>query len=138
MSTQPARGFTLIELVVFIAIAGLAAAVLVQAYTGTARGASAGATLAQASQLAQQRMEVIVGQRQLLGFSKFNGTNYDPCQLGLWTGGVCATVSLPTGNFSVRSTAPVTCGTGCLEVTVTAVDPLRVPMNKLTREFWNY
>ena len=135
---RQAHGFTLIEVVIFIAIAGLAATILVQAYTATARGGATDADFAQAAQVAQQRMEIIVGQRRQLGFTTFGGTNYDPCQLGLWTGPECAVLTVPAGSFQITSVAPSACGTGCKRVAVSVRDPYGKPVLTLTRQFWNY
>lgn len=139
MPTRSLRaGFTLVELVVFIAVAGLAAAILVQAYSATGRGASTDADLAQASQLAAQRMEIIVQRRRQLGFKTLSTANYDPCQLGLWVGPECATITVPAGSFTVRSAGPSACGTTCKEVTVQVLDPYGQAVVLLTRQFWNY
>lgn len=136
-SPRAVGGFTLIEIVVFITVAALAATVLVQAYTATARGSATDALFAQGTQLAQQRMEIIVWQRRQMGFAGLTGSNYDPCQLGLWSGPECAPLVVPAGPFVVRSVAPASCGVSCKQVQVSVVDPYGAPVVTLTRQFWN-
>lgn len=117
-------GFTLVELIMFIVIMGVVAVAMVQAFSGTMRGSHFGKELTQGTQLAQQRMEVILGQRKTLGYTLFTTGDYDPCQSGSWTGPLC--IPLPPcvpGNYCVASIPPVACGTGCSEITVKVASP---------------
>lgn len=136
------RGFTLIELIVFIVVAGIVGTTLIHAFGSTMRGSHLGKEMTQAAQLAQQRMEVIAGQRNRLGYANFNALNYDPCQLGLWVGPpqVCATTTYAAGTFGVTSTPPVadSCGAGCTAVSVTVTSPYGGILTVLTQQFWNY
>ena len=146
----PSGGVTLIELIAFIAIAGVVAVALVQAFSGTMRGSHFGKEMTQGTQLAQQRMEVILGQRKTLGYAAFIASaDYDPCQSSVWAGQLCSTSSYAAGNFSVASTrsAADACGTGCTEVTVTVASPYGAVTGScvgsdvlacLAAEVWNY
>ena len=55
------RGFTLIELIIFIVITGILATGLAAVFSTTMRGAAAPGQLTQATQIAQERMELILG-----------------------------------------------------------------------------
>jgi type II secretory pathway pseudopilin PulG len=144
------RGFTLVELIMFIVIMGVVAAAMVQAFSGTVRGSHTGKEMTQAIELAQQRMEVIAGQRKLLGYSGFNTSTYDPCDsvgLPAWTTQPCATTTYQAGSFNVSSNpisnfASDACGAGtgtnCKEVTVTVTAPDGGTLARLTAQFWNY
>ena len=75
------RGFTLVELVVFIVIAGFAAYALFMSFGSLLPRSPTAAQLAQATQLAQERTELIAGQRLAWGYSG-NGGELDPCNKG--------------------------------------------------------
>jgi MSHA pilin protein MshD len=68
-------GFTLIELIIFIVIAGVLAVGLASVFSGTMRGVAEPGQLTQATQIAQERMELILGRRRAVGFATFT----DPC-----------------------------------------------------------
>jgi prepilin-type N-terminal cleavage/methylation domain-containing protein len=68
-------GFTLIELVIFIVIAGVLAVGLASVFSTAMRGAAEPGQLTHATQIAQERMELILGQRRAVGFATFT----DPC-----------------------------------------------------------
>lgn len=146
-----ARGFTLIEVILFIAVAGIVASVLVQVFGLTGRDPQLGKNLAQATDLAQQRMEVISGQRRAVGYTAFttalitSSSYYDPCQLSTWSGAaVCSGTSYSAvGAYTVTSTPPAPCpnvpvGSACVTVTVTVTDPYGATAAVLTRQFWDY
>ncbi len=139
---EASRGLTFVELIAFIVIAGVIAAALVQAFGGSGRGAHYGKQLTQATQLAQQRMEVILGQRKRLGHAAFvTSPDYDPCQSGAWgTSALCATTTTPAGPYTVTSTrsAAGACGTGCVEITVTVRGPYGDVLARLTAQVWDY
>lgn len=80
MTRRRARsgGFTLIEAIVFIVVAGVLTAGLVAALVGPLTGTAQVGQLDQAAELAQQRMELILGQRRAAGFAAFG----DPCVPG--------------------------------------------------------
>lgn len=136
-----ARGLTFIELIAFIVIAAVVATAMIQAFGGTLRGSHYGKELTQAAQLAQQRMEVILGQRKTLGYAAFvTSPNYDPCQSGAWMTAPCSTSSTPAGNYTVESTrsAPDACGTGCTEITVSVTGPYKDVLTQLAVQVWDY
>lgn len=141
------RGVTLIELIAFIVIAGIAMVVLVQVFAVSMRGSHTGKQLTQAVHLAQQRLEVIRGQRSRLGYAGFTATTYDPCPpVGVWAAQVCQTTTYPAGAYQVTSTfngAADACGAGtgtdCRVVTVTVTEPGGgSTVSVLTTQFWNY
>lgn len=135
------KGVTLVELIAFIAIAGIVAAAMFQTFSGTMRGSHLGKEMTQATQLAQQRMEVILGQRKTLGYTAFIASaDYDPCQSVAWTTQLCSTSSTPAGNYTVSSTrsAADACGTGCTEITVTVSGPGGGQLAQASAQVWNY
>lgn len=73
-----ARGTTLIEVVAFIVILALVVTGLVSAFTGALRTTGMPREINQGLQLAQSRMELILGRRERLGFTGFLAS-YDPC-----------------------------------------------------------
>jgi type II secretory pathway pseudopilin PulG len=134
-------GVTLVELIAFIVIVAIVAAAMVQAFSGTMRGSHYGKELTQATQLAQERMEVILGQRKRLGYASFIAGDYDPCQpppavVAPWsTNQACVATT-----YTVASTlsAADACGTGCSEITVTVTGPYGDVLARLTEQVWNY
>lgn len=142
------RGVTLVELVMFIAIAGIVAAAMVQAFSGTMRSAYYGKEITQATQIAQQRMEVILGQRKTLTYAGFDGNTFDPCDnvgAAPWGAQACQTTTYAAGQFAVTSTfngANDACGAGtgtnCREVTVTVASPYGDVLSRLTQQVWDY
>lgn len=74
------RGVSLIELIAFIVIMGMSVMALLSMYRAVLpRGATA-TQITQATQLAQERMELILGQRAAAGYSTAVLT--DPCSGG--------------------------------------------------------
>jgi prepilin-type N-terminal cleavage/methylation domain-containing protein len=69
------RGFSLVEVIVFIVVAGVLTAALTVALVTLLRDAPKAGQLDRATELAQQRMELILGQRRAAGFAAFA----DPC-----------------------------------------------------------
>lgn len=142
------RGVTLIELVMFIVIAAIVAAAMVQAFSGTMRGSYYGKELTQATQLAQQRMEVILGQRKTLTYAGFDANTFDPCDNvgpAPWAAQACQTTAYAAGQFVVTSTfngANDACGAGagtnCREITVTVTGPYGDVLSLLTQQVWDY
>lgn len=74
------RGFSLIEVVVFVVVVSAAAVALMSALGRVVPRGVTAVQLTQASQLALERMELIVGQRAVLGYSS---TALDPCPSAL-------------------------------------------------------
>lgn len=134
------RGVTLIEMIAFIVIAGIAMVVLVQVFAVSTRGSHTGKQLTQGVHLAQQRLEVIRGQRVRLGYAGFTSTTYDPCPpVGTWTAQACQTTSYAGGSFTVTSAfSDVDCGANCKQVTVAVTEPDGATVSVLTMQFWNY
>lgn len=134
---QDVRGFTLVELVLFIVIVAVVAAAMFQAFMATMRGSHYGKELTQATQLAQQRMEIIMGERKRLGFAGITAATYDPCPpVGAWANQAC-----PTTSYTVTSTYnnPLpSCDPNCKEVTVTVTGPYGDVLTRLTFQMWNY
>jgi prepilin-type N-terminal cleavage/methylation domain-containing protein len=76
-----ARGVTLVELIVAIVVLGVVVAGLATGFATVTRSAPLSEEMHQALQLAQGRMELILYQKQRLGFATFSAANYDPCAL---------------------------------------------------------
>lgn len=96
---------TLVELVLFIAIAGILAVALTQAFVQTTKNAPAGGNMTTATQLAQERMEIILAQKNAVGFANFTAANFDPCQSG--SPAVCTT---PPAGYSFSPLPSLTTG----------------------------
>ena len=101
----PQQGMTLVELVLFIAIAGILAVALTQAFVQTTKNAPAGGNMTMATQLAQERMELILAQKSAVGFANFTTANFDPCQSG--APAVCTT---PPAGYSFSPLPSLTTG----------------------------
>jgi len=67
----------LVELLVFIVIFGIAAYALFRSFASVLPREPTAAQLTQAMQLAQERMELILGQRDVQGYN--NAASLDPC-----------------------------------------------------------
>jgi type II secretory pathway pseudopilin PulG len=142
------RGVTLVELIAFIVIMGVVTAAMVNAFSGTSRGAHYGKQLTHAKQLAQERLEVVAGQRKSLGYAGFTAATYDPCQLAIapWPATQpCAVTAYPAGPFAVTSVgnfAADACGAGtgtdCRQITITVTGPYGDVLSNLTYQAWNY
>lgn len=72
-------GLSLVEVVVFIVITGVVLAGLVVGMSGAVRTAPKPREMHQGLQLAQGRMELILEQRNTLGFAGFTSATFDPC-----------------------------------------------------------
>lgn len=73
-----ATGFSLIELVIFIVIIGLVVAGIMVPLNVANEKSPTDFYVSQATQLARERMELILGQRHFQGFTNF----IDPCTSG--------------------------------------------------------
>ena len=69
------RGVTLVELIIFIVIMGISAVALLSMYRAVLPHGVTPAQITLATQLAQERMELILGQRAASGYSPI----VDPC-----------------------------------------------------------
>jgi len=72
-------GLSLIEVIFFIVITGLVLAGLVVGMSGGTRTAPQPREMQQGLQLAQGRLELILAQRNILGFAAFSAATFDPC-----------------------------------------------------------
>ena len=100
MSTRPARaasaaesGVSLIELVVFIVIMGISVVALLSMYRAVLPRGATPAQITLATQLAQERMELLLGQRVALGYSPV----VDPCP----GAAICTDQYTPSGLYSI-------------------------------------
>ena len=87
------RGVTLIELIAFIVIMGISVIALLSMYRAVLPRGATPAEITAATQLAQERMELILGQRLAGGYSPLA----DPCALSV------AAICTPTAGYSVSS-----------------------------------
>ena len=71
------RGVTLVELIAFIVIMGIAAVALLSMYRAVLPRGATPAQITLATELAQERMELILGQRAARGYSPV--ASLDPC-----------------------------------------------------------
>jgi Tfp pilus assembly major pilin PilA len=85
------RGVTLIELIAFIVIMGISVVALLSMYRAVLPRGDTPAEITLATQLAQERMELILGQRVARGYSPV--ISLDPCP--------GAAICTPTTGYSV-------------------------------------
>jgi hypothetical protein len=105
MSALPARsasaaqrGVTLIEVIAFIVIMGISVVALLSMYRAVLPHGVTPAEITLATQLAQERMELILGQRVASGYSTAVLT--DPC-VGGTPPAICTNQFTPTGLYSI-------------------------------------
>ncbi len=111
------KGFTLIELIVFILVIGIAATAIFASFSTALRQAPNASNQEIANQLAQGRMDIILGQKALVGFTSFS----DPCP-----GASICSANLSVNNYSVNSIISSTTLNGDSNykiITVTASGP---------------
>ena len=92
------RGLTLIELIAFIVIMGISAVALLSMYRAVLPRGATPAQITLASQLAQERMELLLGQRAAFGYSTTVLT--DPCAGGT-PPSICTNQFAPAGLYSI-------------------------------------
>jgi type II secretory pathway pseudopilin PulG len=73
------HGLSLIELIVFIVVISFAFTGVIIAFTTMSRGTPTPQQLTLATHYAQERMEMILAQKRVVGFQCFAATNFDPC-----------------------------------------------------------
>lgn len=88
-------GFSLVEAIVFIVVLAVLLAGLVVAFGSTLRNSPQAGQLDLAAEIAQQRMELILGQRRAVGFAVFA----DPC-----VPGPGPAICTPPAGYTVSST----------------------------------
>ena len=89
------NGFSLIELIVFIVVVGVALTGVMMAFNTALQNTVSVTPQTIAVQLASSRMEIIIGQRRMVGYTSF----IDPC-----TGpAVCPSVSGYTTTSSINT-----------------------------------
>ena len=116
-------GFTLIELIIFTVIAGVLVVGLASVFSASMRGVAEPGQLTQATQIAQERMELILGQRRAVGFAAFT----DPCP------GSPLCTPVPTGFTVNANIAPNWNGdTNYRVITVTVTGPSNATLTALT------
>ena len=77
-ASRAPRGFSLIELIIFIVVIAIMAVALMSAFSTTMQNTPTAGLATKATQLAQERMELILAQRRAMGFATFA----DPCAPG--------------------------------------------------------
>jgi len=95
-------GYSLIEVLIFIVIMGIVGSALFSGFTTALLGSTTSDSGAVPMQLAEERMELILAQKAVLGFAAFTASSFDPCTATPASNQpVCTTI--PTG-YSVNST----------------------------------
>jgi Tfp pilus assembly protein PilV len=92
------RGVSLIELIAFIVIMGISVTALLSMYRAVLPRGATPAEITLATQLAQERMELILGQRVASGYSTAVLT--DPCAGGT-PPAICTDQYTPSGLYSI-------------------------------------
>ncbi len=133
-----ARGVTLIELIAFIIIIGVLVSGLMSGFSATMRGSGTPKQVTQALQLAQERMELIRGRKEVLGFSGFTAATYDPCGAGS-THPACSTTFGYTVAPALDETGACMGGdTNYKCITVTVTDAGGAKLSELQGAIANY
>jgi hypothetical protein len=91
-------GVSLIELIAFIVIMGISVVALLSMYRAVLPHGATPAQITLATQLAQERMELLLGQRDVSGYSTAVLT--DPCAGGA-PPAICTNQFTPTGLYSI-------------------------------------
>ena len=92
------RGVSLIELIAFIVIMGISVIALLSMYRAVLPRGATPAEITLATQLAQERMELLLGQRVADGYS--TATFTDPC-VGAASPVICTNQFTPFGLYSI-------------------------------------
>jgi Tfp pilus assembly protein PilV len=92
------RGVSLIELIAFIVIMGIAVIALLSMYRAVLPRGVTPSEITLATQLAQERMELLLGQRIVDGYS--TATFTDPC-VGGTPPAICTSQFTPSGLYSI-------------------------------------
>ena len=117
------RGLTLIELVVFIVIVGILVSGALTGFTTILRYSNRPGYLLTATQLADARMNLILQQRRVGGFSSLS----DPCSSGSLAACTGLNTFATAGGYVVSSSiSAVSGGTRTANVTVTGTGSAQV------------
>jgi Tfp pilus assembly protein PilV len=92
------RGLSLIELIAFIVIMGISVVALLSMYRAVLPRGATPAQITLATQLAQERMELLLGQRDASGYSTVALS--DPC-VGGSPPAICTDQYAPSGLYSI-------------------------------------
>jgi Tfp pilus assembly protein PilV len=92
------RGVSLIELIAFIVIMGISVVALLSMYRAVLPRGATPAQITLATQLAQERMELLLGQRDASGYSTI--ALADPCVGGV-PPAICTNQYTPSGLYSI-------------------------------------
>lgn len=123
------QGYSLIELIIFIIILGLIAGTLLVSMNQSLQKSPVISRVATALDLAQQRMDVILGQKQLVGFTSFS----DVC---LTSAALPFCVSDP--DYVISSAVSVGFGINTVDYKVVTVDVSGAASVTLTGLITNY
>ena len=115
-ASRGCRGISLVEVVVFIVITGIATTALMSSMSSTLRSAPVPKEMHQGLQLAQGRMELVLAQRERLGFSGFTSATFDPCQPPGGTQEACLAPVAYTVVTPCFYTGAGTCGFGATNI----------------------
>ncbi len=127
------RGFSLIELVIFIVVTSILATALFAVFSTALRGPALASDSNRAMQIAVERMELILPQRQVLGFAAFAIPAADPCQQG---SAQLACTSIPAGFTVTPAIAPDWGGdTNYKVVTITVTGPATATLTSLIADY---
>lgn len=106
------RGASLVELIAFIVIVSIAVIGVMISFSAALRGGPTSREMTIATQLAQERMELILAQKRVLGFVCFTVPRFDPCQAAAAAGLCPATAAsaqpqcTPPAGYSLMLTPP--------------------------------
>lgn len=126
------KGFTLIELIVFIIIVGLASGAMFAGMQTALRKSKTVKDDMRALFLAQQRMELILGQKKQTGFTSF----VDPCVSLSFPASLCASGAFSFG-YTVSSTISSSWNsdTSLKQITVTVTGPQSVTLTTVVGNY---
>ena len=135
VSVRMPRGYSLIELVIVVVVIGMLGVGLMTAFSGALLGATQPERISRAVLLAQERMELIMGQRDVLGFAAFDAATFDPCAATPPSASPACT-GVPSGYTVTAGLVPNWNGdTGYKVITVTVSGAGDAQLQALTADF---
>lgn len=106
------RGLTFVELIVAMVALTIAMSGVMLLFSTTLGHGPTARQLTLATQIAQERMELILAQKEILGFACFTAPRFDPCQAAA-AAGLCAATAAsaqpqctPAAGYSVTTPVP--------------------------------